>query len=281
MAKATLCFNTVLNEGVIFLGIQMAKVLITIYIAICFLFGDSFPLQSSFPTPQSSSMSAPKPEIMIVGAGIGGLFLACILEKMDVSYRIFERASELKPLGSAIGFGANILPVLDQLGLMEEVKKIAFVGHDLNMYNTKGEFIGGWDMAYQKTKTGYDQLVFARQDMHSLLLSKIPPEKILMNKKIVSTKQDDQKVTLECEDGSSYDGDILIGADGAYSTVRKCLYKELASRKELPPSDSEDLLHGHICLLGTTEPVDPEIFPVLKEPTSVFRRTLPDNSSYT
>ncbi|KAF9116909.1 hypothetical protein BGX27_008993 [Mortierella sp. AM989] len=226
-------------------------------------------------------MSAPQPEILIVGAGLGGLFLACILEKMNVSYRVFERASEIKPLGSAIGFGASILPVFNQLGLMDEVNKIAFDGHNLDMYNEKGEFIGGWDMAYQKTKTGYGQLVFARQDMHALLLSKIPSEKILMNKKVITMEQDDQKVTIVCEDDSSYEGDIIVGADGAYSAVRKSLYKDLASKNKLPKSDSEELLHGHICLLGTTEPVDPEKFPVLKESSSVFRRTLPDNSSYT
>ncbi|KAF9353375.1 hypothetical protein BGX26_008863 [Mortierella sp. AD094] len=226
-------------------------------------------------------MSAPKPEILIIGAGLGGLFLGCIFEKMQVSYRIFERASEIKPLGAAIGFGANILPVFNQLGLMDEVEKISLVGKNLDMYNTKGDFIGGWDLAYQKKTTGYDQLVFARQDIHALLLSKIPPEKILMNKKVVSSEQDNQRVTIVCADDSTYHGDILVGADGAYSSIRKNLYKDLASKNKLPTSDTEDLLHGHICLLGTTEAVDIEKFPVLKESSTAFRRTLPDGGSYT
>ena len=44
-------------------------------------------------------MYAKKPKVLIVGAGIGGLTLGMILQKTDIPYEIFERASEIKTLG--------------------------------------------------------------------------------------------------------------------------------------------------------------------------------------
>ncbi|KAF9113547.1 hypothetical protein BGX27_001308 [Mortierella sp. AM989] len=45
------------------------------------------------------SVSSKPPHVLIAGAGIGGLFLANILEKTDITYEIFEKTKEIKPLG--------------------------------------------------------------------------------------------------------------------------------------------------------------------------------------
>jgi cation diffusion facilitator CzcD-associated flavoprotein CzcO len=42
----------------------------------------------------------PKPVVMIAGAGLGGLMMGILLERMNVPYHIFERATEIKPLGT-------------------------------------------------------------------------------------------------------------------------------------------------------------------------------------
>ncbi|KAF8978429.1 hypothetical protein BGZ46_006474, partial [Entomortierella lignicola] len=54
------------------------------------------------------SSTAVKPKVLIVGAGLGGLTLAAILEKANIPYEIFEKASALKPLGSAIAVGPPV-----------------------------------------------------------------------------------------------------------------------------------------------------------------------------
>jgi len=41
----------------------------------------------------------PRPKIIIVGAGIAGLMMGILLDKMDIPYQILERAPKVKPLG--------------------------------------------------------------------------------------------------------------------------------------------------------------------------------------
>ncbi|KAF9103299.1 hypothetical protein BGX29_003517 [Mortierella sp. GBA35] len=62
---------------------------------------------------------------MIVGAGLGGLTLALLLEKAKIEYNIYEKALEIKPLGSTIALGANVMPLLTQLGLLDDLAAIS------------------------------------------------------------------------------------------------------------------------------------------------------------
>lgn len=60
--------------------------------------------QSATDVPRSPSVPEPsmKPKVLIVGAGIGGLFLGNLLQLAGVRYEIFERAPEVKPLGQFV-----------------------------------------------------------------------------------------------------------------------------------------------------------------------------------
>lgn len=46
------------------------------------------------------------PHVVIAGAGLAGLFLGILLERAAISYEIFERSAEIKPLGRSL-FCAN------------------------------------------------------------------------------------------------------------------------------------------------------------------------------
>lgn len=118
-------------------------------------------------------------------------------------------------------------------------------------------------------------ILFARPMMYQLLLSQIPSERLHLNKRIASTSQNDKEVSIECEDGTTYKGDILVGADGAYSKVRQSLYEALAKESLLPESDKEQLSVGHVCMVGTTKELPHDHFgTALSEPFSRFERIM-------
>ncbi|KAF9985076.1 hypothetical protein BGZ75_003370 [Mortierella antarctica] len=221
------------------------------------------------------------PKVMIVGAGMGGLMLANFLERQNVPYVIYERASQLKALGSAMGFGANILPAFEQLGLLKELHELSLPCKGLEILDKELNHLSSLDFSEHKATTGYDTIMFVRPKMHSLLLSRIPPEKIVLSKRVLSLEQNELGVMLRMADGSTYHGDIVVGADGAYSGVRQGLYKHVDKKGLLPATDKEEMKLGYLCMVGTTEPLDPAKFPVVAEETSVFQRVISDTEPYT
>lgn len=117
-------------------------------------------------------------------------------------------------------------------------------------------------------RTGYPQYIIARPVLYDLLLRQIPAHKILLKKRILTISEDDDRVTIYAFDNTAYQGDILVGADGAYSVVRQKLYEKLKKRGLLPKSDDEELPFNCTCLVGQTDYMDPDEFPILKNPCS-------------
>ncbi|CAO3566512.1 unnamed protein product [Mortierella alpina] len=216
----------------------------------------------------STESTDPKrmPTVLISGAGLGGLMLGALLERINVPYHIFERAAKVKPLGAVMSLSANILPVFEQLGLLEELEKFSLPCPSHDLYDRNLQKLGSVHMKCEKDITGYESRIFARPKLHELMLKQIPPEKITMGKRILRAEEKEDHMLVHCADGSSYRGDILVGADGAYSGVRQSLYKYLNEHGILPKSDLEDLAIGYTCMVGVAEPEDVDKYPQLKEP---------------
>ncbi|KAK3835606.1 MAG: hypothetical protein J3R72DRAFT_494074 [Linnemannia gamsii] len=208
-----------------------------------------------------------RPKVLIVGAGLSGLTLGAILQKSDIPYEIFERANEVKPLGSAMSFGAPTAPMFKQLGIYDEFVGLAKFNDSIQFCNEKREVEYKMEFPVDQDGTlttklfGADSYIIARPELYDLMLRQVPKECISMGKKIISTVQDSNGVRIQCSDGSEYKGDILVGADGAYSAIRQNLYAELKEAKKLPASDALPLPYSTVCLVGQTRPLDTTEFP--------------------
>lgn len=84
-----------------------------------------------------------------------------------------------------------------------------------------------------------------------------------MSKKVLSFQQNHEGVMLRFSDNTTVHGDILVGADGAHSSVRQHLYKTLEKEGQLPKTDKKQMEKGYISLVGTTDPLDPAKYPRL------------------
>ncbi|KAI8603109.1 hypothetical protein EDD21DRAFT_48992 [Dissophora ornata] len=220
----------------------------------------------------------PRIQILIAGGGLGGLALAIMLERLPehkkVDYLILERSLEWNPMGSAISLHASVIPLLKQLGIWAEIEKASKPMSQFSIKREDGSDLGTVDFAYGQHDYSYYGMVLSRPDLHEILLSHVPSEKILTGKRIVSTTQDDFGVSCHCGDMSIYHGDILIGADGAYSAVRQSLYKDLRSHGNLPRQDFSPIKLDQLVVVGITEPLSPVEYPLLKEDVCQFRIVL-------
>ncbi|KAG0093384.1 hypothetical protein BGZ92_005855 [Podila epicladia] len=220
--------------------------------------------------------------VMIVGAGIGGLMLAALLEIASIEYSVFERAPDVKPLGSALSLGANVFLAFEQLGILEEFYSKAKPFAQTRAYGEGHDKVRIRDYSPANEIAGYLPHIIARPDLYEILLKRIPAHKVHYSKKVLSIQHKDSEVIITCSDKTSYSADILVGADGAYSAVRQGLYKHIHAQGNLPVQDQEiQLPFKSICLVGQTTPQPLEKFPQLTETFSRFDIVVGDSKPYT
>ncbi|KAG0260417.1 hypothetical protein DFQ27_003533 [Actinomortierella ambigua] len=191
-------------------------------------------------------------KVLIVGGGIAGLSLAIFLERAGIEYTILEKAKEFRAWGASIALSPQVLRVFDQLGMLSELQEFGIIFTSGVYYKQDMTKIGAVDLSNYEERW---------------LLSKVPAEKIQWGKRILRTLQNENGAKVFCSDGTDFDADILIGADGAYSAVRQSLYKNLALKNyPLPKSDTDPLRFDQFGLLGITKPLD-DVYPELKNAT--------------
>ncbi|KAK3826265.1 MAG: hypothetical protein JOS17DRAFT_254269 [Linnemannia elongata] len=231
---------------------------------------------------KTPSTMAPMPHVrvIIVGAGIGGLMLGILLQRMGVTYQIFERAPKVKPLGALMSINSNILPVFEQLGLLERVEAISLLIYYTTLFNGKLEKIAEVNTKDHRDRAGYDFLVFSRPELYDILLSEIPSGRISFNKRVLSMTKTVTGTEINCSDNSSYEADIIVGADGAYSSIRQNIYRAMSELGTLPASDSKDMAMPYLCMVGTTTPRDPEKYPELKDSYTHIHHVIGDSTPY-
>lgn len=127
---------------------------------------------------------------------------------------------------------------------------------------------------------GYDHIAFARPDFYDLLLARIPSGKIHFNKKVIAIEQNEKEAKITCSDGTSYSGDVLVGADGAYSAVRQGLYKQLGEENILPAADAQELNKGFICMVGTTKELPLNDYPGIDSKEASINQILGQGNAY-
>ncbi|KAG0005985.1 hypothetical protein BGZ79_010633, partial [Entomortierella chlamydospora] len=230
------------------------------------------------PRAMTEPTNDPSITVLIVGAGLGGLMLGAVLERTNISYHILERATELRPLGTAIGILGTILPIFEQLGIYEELKSISLPHVSMDFYDTQINQLGSMYTENHKTVSGYDVLVTARPKLYDLLLRQVPAHKISMRKKVLRASEEDNKVTVYCSDNSIYECSMLVGADGAYSAVRQNMYEKLEEEGNLPLRDKDGFSIGYITMVGVSNTPKPEKYPELIDNRTHFRVVVGEKS---
>jgi 2-polyprenyl-6-methoxyphenol hydroxylase-like FAD-dependent oxidoreductase len=120
----------------------------------------------------------------------------------------------------------------------------------------------------------------ARSQLQALLLQRVPSKRIISGK-VLGMIQDNEKVVVRCTDGKTYEGDILIAADGAFSNVRHSLYWTLDEKKQLPKADAVPMSIDLHIISGCTKPLEPTKYPVLLDAMSEIQSVQLPDTPYT
>ncbi|KAF9971600.1 hypothetical protein BGZ73_005424, partial [Actinomortierella ambigua] len=171
----------------------------------------------------------PPLKVLIVGGGVSGLFMAILLERAGINYVVIEKQKTFKPSARSVCLSAVVFPVLEQLGLLQDIKEIAKPVGAFLVVTHKYDKIGELSLRSFEERYGYATMILPRPSFYNILLSRIPKEKIVLGRRVLSIAQSANGVLVRCGDGTNYSGDILIGADGGNSSIRQNLYKHIES----------------------------------------------------
>ena len=167
-------------------------------------------------------------QILVIGAGIGGLTAALSLQRQGFRVSVYERAAELSELGAGVIITPNAMHALNFLGIGASIVKSANLAGDLEFRHFKtAKLLQRRVVADISNRYGAAVYQVHRADLHGTLSSAVlanDPDCIHLDHAFVDLSQDENAVVARFANGSVAEGDALIGCDGGRSIVRERLY---------------------------------------------------------
>ncbi len=167
------------------------------------------------------------PNILIAGGGIGGLTAAIALKKFGADVQVVERSASNQTVGAGITIQANAMAIFNALGIVIPAENTCSMGR-FQMIGSKGRVLmsGNADNIDMDTPS----VNVHRFDLHDALLQKARIEGVScrLGSELTFFELSDRGVEAQFQNGSRVQCDLLVGADGAHSTVRRILLGDSA-----------------------------------------------------
>ena len=162
---------------------------------------------------------------VVVGGGIGGLSLARELSVRGLPVTVLEKAPRIVPVGAGIIMNPNAMGVLERNGLAGALRANAWPYLARDTCDRSGRRLARRDYAplYDSGKLARGALVH-RAHLHDVLFAGVPPGVVRFGAAV--SRIEGSSVTTES--GETFKADVLVGADGIHSTVRRHLFGEVA-----------------------------------------------------
>lgn len=175
----------------------------------------------------------PNPKVAIIGAGPAGITAGLALNKAGIDVKIYERASEITPLGGAIILNAVGLTIMRRLGVDIEDMYNGVIT-EFRRYDGKrrATINVDTDLLARANCSGW-QSGMMRKELYARMLDVVPEGMIVPGHEFDRYEENEDGVTIRFKNGAVEQTDVLIGADGIRSAVRGQLFPQTPEPKNL------------------------------------------------
>ena len=160
---------------------------------------------------------------LIIGAGIAGPVTAMFMKRAGIDAAVYEAWPYSTGIGGGLQIAPNGMHVLAELGLADELVKRGSVAESFDFCSQAGERLGSINR-HMKERFGQPALNLSRATLNESLIDKAWCSNVELHfEKRLAAIEDraDRPLAAHFADGSSAEGDFLIGADGVHSAVRR------------------------------------------------------------
>jgi 2-polyprenyl-6-methoxyphenol hydroxylase-like FAD-dependent oxidoreductase len=157
---------------------------------------------------------------LIVGGGIAGLTLATALHQQGFAAELVERSPSWHTVGAGIHLHANGMRVLRALGVGEAVERAGAPVRRWTFFDQHGRPLCTTDVEQMWGDVG-PCVGIARVRLQQVLIASAAPVPTRLGISVTSLIQKQDRVSVGFSDGSTADYDLVVGADGVYSAVRR------------------------------------------------------------
>ncbi|WP_062987246.1 FAD-dependent monooxygenase [Nocardia anaemiae] len=162
--------------------------------------------------------------ILISGASIAGQTLAYWLVRHGFQPTIVERAAGLRVGGQGVDVRDQAIEVAERMGIMAQIRSAAADVAGMRFVNAIGDPVAQVDMQKIKDKYGSAEVEIMRGDLVRILHDGNTDVEYLFGDSIRALDEDDHGVTVTFERAAQRRFDLVIGADGLHSTVRRLAF---------------------------------------------------------
>ncbi|RJL30892.1 FAD-dependent oxidoreductase [Bailinhaonella thermotolerans] len=161
-------------------------------------------------------------DVIVIGAGIGGLAVARALLPAGHNVRIYEQAPAQRTGGAGLTIFCNGAAVLHDLGV--SLDGVSVPVDTIDALTSDGRLRMRADLRHAAERYGFPTKSVSRRELLELLSEGLPEDLVQYGKACRGVTQTAGKVTASFADGTSDTADLLIGADGHHSVVRRALW---------------------------------------------------------
>ncbi len=165
-------------------------------------------------------------DILIIGAGLGGLAAAAVLQRQGHRVRVLEQAAQLGEVGAGIQMSANAMKVLDRIGLRADLEPVAVrpLAFEFRRFDS-GEHLHRIPLGRpHEERHGAPYFQLHRADLHAALQRAVrahDAQAVTLDARAIAVDERADGVRVTLHDGRVLDTELLVGADGIRSVVRR------------------------------------------------------------
>jgi 2-polyprenyl-6-methoxyphenol hydroxylase-like FAD-dependent oxidoreductase len=160
-------------------------------------------------------------DVLIQGAGIGGLTLALALQQKGYVVELVERSSGLTEVGAGIWMAPNAMQVFSRLGFADKIAAAGWPIKLLRLQDSRAGDLQVTDISQISQEFGFETIALHRGILQRLLFEQLRPCPVRFNSEIRSLDPGTDHVRATLSDGTSITAGIVVGADGFHSRIRQ------------------------------------------------------------